>query len=146
MINDFISIFNRDLDKLTNEVVLFKLEENLWRTTGSIINPAGNLCLHLIGNLNTYIGKNMGNTGYVRDRPAEFSTKNVRREIILQKIAETKLVVSETLAKCSDDLLQKPYPENVYGYEMTHAFMLISLAAHLSWHNGQINYIRRVFE
>jgi hypothetical protein len=40
-----------------------------------ISNSAGNLCLHLIGNLNHFIGATLGNTGYVRNREQEFSSK-----------------------------------------------------------------------
>lgn len=75
MINELITIYKRDLTKLKKEINSFRLEENLWKTTGSVINPAGNLSLHLIGNLNHYIGHHLGNTGYVRDRVSEFGAK-----------------------------------------------------------------------
>lgn len=72
MLPELIKLFQRDLDTLKKEIQSFREEGDLWRTTGSIKNPAGNLCLHLVGNLNNYIGKNIGGTGYVRDRDAEF--------------------------------------------------------------------------
>ncbi len=44
--------YERDLRKLIEEINLFKDEENLWKTFGSIKNPAGNLALHIIGGSN----------------------------------------------------------------------------------------------
>ena len=60
LIETLKSIFTRDLLKLKAEIELYQKEENLWRTDKAISNSAGNLCLHLIGNLNTYIGKEIG--------------------------------------------------------------------------------------
>ena len=82
MINAFIKIYDRDLDRLKKEIELFNDENNLWRITGNVKNAAGNLCLHLVGNLNTYIGKNMGHSGYVRDRDAEFNLKDLPKKKI----------------------------------------------------------------
>jgi hypothetical protein len=115
-------------------------------TTGSIKNSAGNLCLHLVGNLNTYIGKNIGQTNYVRNRDAEFSLKNIPQQTLIQKVVETRSVVSVGLEKLTDAQLELRYPEDVMGYEMTNGYFLIHLNSHLSYHLGQINYIRRVFE
>ncbi len=78
MIKDaLIEIFERDLLKLKEEISLYKDENNLWVTEKQISNAAGNLTLHLIGNLNHFIGATLGHTGYVREREKEFSTKNI---------------------------------------------------------------------
>jgi hypothetical protein len=61
MVDELIKIYDRDLNCLKHEIAAFHQEENLWRVSGGVTNSAGNLCLHLIGNLTTYIGKNMGN-------------------------------------------------------------------------------------
>jgi len=61
-----IKIFKRDLNKLKTEINSYNNEANLWITTKDITNSAGNLCLHIVGNLNTYIGAELGNTGYIR--------------------------------------------------------------------------------
>ena len=82
-------IFNRDLLKLKTEIELYRDEKNLWRTDKAIANSAGNLCLHLVGNLNTYIGKEIGKTNYVRNRELEFSLKDVLRAELIQKIDDT---------------------------------------------------------
>ncbi len=146
MLPELIKLFQRDLDTLKKEVQLFREEGDLWRTTGTIKNPAGNLCLHLVGNLNNYIGKNIGGTGYVRDRDAEFALKNIPQDVLLKKVEETKEVVVAALAKLNPSQLEEPYVEDVFGYKMTNGFFLLHLLAHLSYHLGQVNYIRRFYE
>lgn len=146
MIDELIKIFSRDLDRLRNELQLFQHEANLWRTTGSVKNSAGNLSLHLIGNLNTYIGKNIGGSGYIRDRDAEFSLKDVSRTTLLQHIEETKATISTSLRLLTPEQLDAQYVEPVLGFEMTNSFFLVHLAAHFSYHLGQINYLRRILE
>ena len=146
MITELIKIYERDLDRLKLEIELFNDEKELWSTAGSVKNSAGNLALHLVGNLKTYIGKNLGNVSYVRNRDAEFNLKNVPKELLVQQIEETKEAVLSSLGKMNSEDLKSLYPENLFGYEMTNGFFLLHLAAHLSYHLGQINYIRRVLE
>ena len=49
--------FERDLDKLKEEINLFKNEDDIWKIKEGITNSAGNLTMHLLGNLNHFIGK-----------------------------------------------------------------------------------------
>ena len=48
-------------------------EEQFWAKPFAFGNSFGHLALHLTGNLNYYIGAQIAGTGYVRDRPLEFS-------------------------------------------------------------------------
>lgn len=140
------AIFARDLEKLASEIDSFNEEENLWETTGSVTNSAGNLCLHLIGNLNQFIGTTIGKSGYVRDREAEFNDKNIAKSKLLVMISETKQIVSHTILAVDNELMQTNYPSKVFGNEMTHEYFLIHLIGHLSYHLGQINYLRRIID
>ena len=146
MIKELITIFERDLYKLKQEVAAFQSEENLWKTTGNVTNSAGNLALHLTGNLNHYVGHLLGNTGYVRDRASEFGSKLIPSEELISGIDQVSETVTQTLRNLHEEDLSRPYPEQVFGYEMTTSFMLIHLSTHLSYHLGQINYLRRVLE
>jgi uncharacterized damage-inducible protein DinB len=146
MLNELVTLFDRDLDRLLQELNLFRDEAHLWQTTGTIKNAAGNLCLHLVGNLNNFIGKNLGNLPYTRDRDAEFSRRGVPKQNLVEMVEETKHRVHASLTSLPKEQLDKTYVENVLGYEMTTGFFLLHLAAHLSYHLGQINYIRRALE
>lgn len=141
-----LKIYERDLEKLKKEISLYGDENDLWVTKNQIANSAGNLCLHLLGNLNHFIGAVLGNTGYARNRDAEFSAKNVSREELLAEIDKLLDVVFISLQTLSDDDLKKDYPVEKNGETVTTDFMLLHLLTHLSYHLGQINYHRRLVQ
>jgi uncharacterized damage-inducible protein DinB len=140
----FMKLFARDLDKLIAEVNMYKRDGNLWRIAGDVKNSAGNLCLHIIGNLQHFIGAVIGETGYIRDREAEFSTTAVSRDILLSALLETKEIVIDSLQKLDRNKLQEIYPIDVFGEKMSYEYFMIHLIGHLNYHLGQINYIRRL--
>ncbi|WP_426481242.1 DinB family protein [Chryseobacterium sp. R2ACT005] len=140
------SLYNRDLNKLKSEIEAYQHEENLWKIDKSIANSAGNLVLHLVGNLNHFIGTHLGNTGYVRHRDLEFSLKDIPRAELIEKIEATAAMIDSVLPQLSDDDLKKEYPLVVFENSMTTDYFLIHLIAHLDYHLGQINYHRRLLD
>jgi len=140
------TIFRRELEKLKREIELYKDETRLWIIDKGIANSAGNLCLHLIGNLNTYIGKELGGTGYIRNRDLEFSQKNIPRDELQKRIDETIRVVEKALNRITDQQLEEEYPTPVFDHKMSTEFFLVHLIAHLTYHLGQINYHRRLLD
>jgi len=146
MIEIYKALFLRELEKLNKEILSFEEESNMWKVEGGISNSSGNLCLHLIGNLNTYIGQKVGGTSYIRDRPFEFAGKDVPRSELLQMIGDTKAVISTTFDGLDQDALGATYPEQVLGYEMSTGYFIVHLLSHFSYHLGQINYLRRLLE
>ncbi len=140
------TLFARDLSQLRKEIESYKNEYNIWKAEHDIKNSAGNLCTHLIGNLNTFIGREIGKTDYIRNRDLEFSIKNVPREELLEKIDKTIEVVNLSLSKLDENTLQDEFPISVFGKKSSIEFMLIHLATHLSYHLGQINYHRRLLD
>lgn len=141
-----IRLFQRDLRKLYGEVEKYTDEANIWKTEKGIANSAGNLCLHLVGNLNTYIGKEMGNSGYIRNRDQEFAQKDVPRAHLLRMIEDTIAVVTQTLEASDETRWSDQYPVLVFDKPTSTAFMLIHLASHLAYHLGQVNYHRRLID
>lgn len=146
LIETLKTIFNLDLLKLRTEIELYKKEENLWCTDKNISNSAGNLCLHLVGNLNTYIGREIGKTNYVRNRELEFSQKDVPRVELIKKIDATMVVVQDALSQLKEEELSKEYPLLVFDKKTSTEFFLVHLVAHLAYHLGQINYHRRLLD
>jgi uncharacterized damage-inducible protein DinB len=140
------SLLNRDLNKLRSEIELYNSEQKIWHIENRIANSAGNLCLHLIGNLNTYIGAVLGNTNYVRNRPMEFSMKDVPRAELIRMIDETIVTVDKSLSDISDTDLNAEYPLLVFEHKTSTGYFLIHLATHLTYHLGQINYHRRLLD
>lgn len=139
-------IFKRDLEKLKQEISLYHDEKNLWVIDKNIANSAGNLCLHLVGNLNTYIGAEIGKTGYIRNRDQEFSQKNIPQQQLIKMVEDTITVVEDGLNKVNEDDLEKEYSLLVFKEKTSTGFFLIHLAVHLDYHLGQINYHRRLLD
>jgi uncharacterized damage-inducible protein DinB len=146
MIETLSKLFLRDLEKLKTEISSYKDETKIWVISGEVKNSAGNLCLHLCGNLQHFVGAVLGNSGYVRKRDEEFNKKNVPIRELVAEIELTIKVVQKTLQELKEEGLQKTYPINVFGYEMTTEYLLTDMAAHLTYHLGQINYHRRLLD
>lgn len=143
-IETFQSILIRDLDKLAEEIGKYEPEENIWKTSGGISNSAGNLCLHLCGNLRHFIGATLGGDGYVRNRDQEFASKNIPKEKLLEEIAATRRAVGSAFLNLDESKLKENYPLDVFGTAHTVEYFLTHLIAHLNYHLGQVNYHRRL--
>jgi hypothetical protein len=141
-----IEIFERDLNKLVTEINLYKDEDNLWLLKEGISNTAGNLTLHLIGNLSHFIGATLGHSGYVRYRNDEFTLKNIPRTDLITNIENCSVIIKNTLNKLSEQDFENDFPLEVFGKSTTTAFMLLHLTTHLTYHLGQINYHRRLLD
>jgi uncharacterized damage-inducible protein DinB len=139
-----IQLFERDLNRVIDELNAYETESDIWRIEGNIANSAGNLALHLVGNLNTYIGKEIGKTGYVRNRELEFSLKDVPRAELVSRLQATIQVIKDALAGVSDEELRAEYPILVFSELTTTEYLLVHLTTHLGYHLGQINYHRRL--
>src|SRR6185369_17288719 len=122
-----IELYERDLGKLKTEIEQYSDEADLWKTSEGISNSAGNLCLHLAGNLKHFFGAVLGGSGYVRDRDAEFANRNIARSEMLADIDATLDVVRSTLAGMTENDLDKPYPIEVFGHPMTTGYFLVHL-------------------
>ncbi len=141
-----LALYTRDLDKLAEELRLYSSEETVWKVSTGITNSAGNLCLHLCGNLQLFIGTILGNSDYKRNREAEFSSKDIPRKELLSEIERTKSSLTKALATLTPDQLHGQYAVNVFGKPMTTIYFLMHLATHLGYHLGQVNYHRRLGE
>lgn len=139
-------LFKKDLNQLKVEMEAYNEEKNLWLTSDGISNCGGNLCLHLIGNLRAFIGAELGNSGYVRQRELEFSQKDVPRITLIEQVESTARLVDSTLEKLTEEDLSKQYPLIILKEPMTTGFFLMYLTTHLAYHLGQINYHRRLLD
>jgi hypothetical protein len=138
--DSFAHIFEKDLKRLKDELSLYPDESLLWQVKPGVTNSGGNLALHLLGNLNHFIGALIGGNGYVRNREAEFGFKNVPRKQLLADIEKTIDVVKESFGKMKEADMHKEFPERKGTIESN----LVHFVAHFNYHLGQINYHRRI--
>jgi hypothetical protein len=136
----------RDLEKLKAELKLYHHEPNIWLVDKQIANTAGNLCLHLIGNLNAYIGAELGKTGYIRNRPLEFSSGPILRVELVNEIDETARMIASTFDELNEQQMADDYPQVVLDGKVSTGYFLTHLTVHLSYHLGQVNYHRRLLD
>lgn len=144
IIETLSEFFERDLLKLNEELASYSDEKAIWKIEGDIRNTAGNLALHLVGNINHFIGAVLGKTGYIREREREFSDSGVPRIKLIQDIDATIVMVKTTLSRMDDSALYQNYPIEKHGKTVTVEHMLLHLLAHLNYHIGQLNYHRRL--
>jgi hypothetical protein len=147
MLNSILAtLYERDLRKLIEEVNLFKNEEDLWRIQGSVKNSAGNLVLHISGGLNHFVGATLAQTRYVRDRDREFSRKGVERKDLVAQLENLIPLINDTLNALTQQQMEAEFPI-FFDYAGTStSYVLVRLLAHLGYHLGQVNYLRRILE
>ena len=137
-------LFRRDLTRLLQQVRAFPDEATLWKTAPAIANSAGNLMLHLEGNLCEYIGRRLGGVPYHRQRDLEFATKTLPAGDLARRLEAILELVPRVVSTLSREDLEAPYPEDALGAPSTPQQVLISMHGHLNYHLGQIDYLRRV--
>jgi hypothetical protein len=134
----------RELDGFSREISLFPDDESLWKTVPGITNSAGNLCLHVAGNLRYFVGKVLGGESYVRDRDAEFGRRSGTRGELLSEIRKTIEAVQRVLAEFPEERLTEDFPDVVMGSRMRTDLFLLHLCVHAGFHLGQAGYVRRM--
>ena len=116
---DFGLIFERELDRLANEIAAYESDDDLWTTMGAQKNAAGTLAIHTAGALLHFIGAGLGDTGYVRDRDREFAERDLSRDEVVQRIRSCRDVVVPILAGLEGEALATvydgPMPERLRG-------------------------------
>jgi Protein of unknown function (DUF1572) len=140
------ALYERELNAVMKEINSFKNDENIWNTLPGISNSAGNLTLHLIGNLNHFIGATLANTEYIRNRELEFSSKNISKEILMKDLQSTINIINTSLPNLNEEHLNADFPLQLNNTTYSTHQMLHHLLSHLSYHLGQINYLRRFLE
>ena len=144
--NELTDMYERDIRRFIEELGLFTSEENVWKTTGSIKNPAGNLALHIVGGLNHHIGATLAGTGYIRDRDREFSDKGISRNLLVEELRKLIPLISQTIIPLTPEQLNSPFPKFFDKESASTSYVLTQLLLHLNYHLGQVNYLRRALE
>lgn len=138
------AILDRDLGAVARQVEAYADEQDLWRLPPGLPNCGGTLALHLAGNIQHYLGARLGDTGYLRNRPAEFSARDLPRSALLREIAAAREAVRAAAARVDAERLTDDFPETVGGVRIPTGHYLIHLVAHFAYHLGQLDYHRRL--
>jgi Protein of unknown function (DUF1572) len=138
------ALFYRDLTRLIQELQAFPTDEILWRGAPGVKNSAGNLVLHLEGNLREFIGRQLGGVAYSRTRDLEFALSGLSRDDLVDRMEQVRELVAKVVAQLSDSDLSATHPERVLEIACSSHDLLVHLHGHLNFHLGQIDYLRRI--
>ena len=141
---DYARFFGRELATVRDQLLAYPDAASIWALPAGLPNSAGTLALHIAGNLRWFIGAQLGGSGYVRDREAEFSQRNVDRDTLVRQVEAASDEVTRALAMLDDTRLEQPYPQEVGGVRLPTGRFIGHLAVHLGYHLGQLDYHRRI--
>ena len=141
---ELAALFRRDLTRLLQEITAFPDASTLWATMEGVTNSAGNLALHLEGNLREYVGRQLGQIPYVRQRESEFHATGLPLSDLITRLEALREVIPPVVARLSSAALDALCPEVVLAVPLSTRQFLLHLLGHLNYHLGQIDYLRRV--
>lgn len=142
--NSLAPLFRRDLTRLGQQIDALPNDDALWQTLPGVTNAAGNLVLHIEGNLREYVGRQLGKLPYRRNRELEFSLQGMSRSELGARIGELRLSIPSVIEGITLEQMEMEYPEVVLGVAVSTQQFLIHLYGHLNWHLGQVDYLRRI--
>ena len=117
-------------------------EDDIWWRPNAASNSAGNLVLHLTGNIRQWIGSGLGGAPDIRNRDREFQEEGpVPRRTLLALLSKEVRATCCLLAALSG-----PELENVYfvqGFRVTGLQAVAHVVEHFAYHCGQIIYLTK---
>jgi len=117
-------------------------DEQIWTRPYPYGNSIGHLLLHLTGNLSYYIAGEIGGSGYVRNRPLEFTdTSRAPKAVLLKIFQGTIEMVIAVIKKQSEQDWFAAYTAKGFEDCGDRFTAFLRCAAHLSHHTGQIIYL-----
>jgi len=117
-------------------------EHELWSKPVQPGNSVGHLILHLTGNLNHYVGAQLGGTGYVRDREREFREEQpLAKAALLGNLDAAVTIFRRVVEGLSAQRLAAEHPHAASGSALK---TLVHVVAHFALHRGQMTYLARL--
>lgn len=138
-----LQVMIRELEGMKREILAYQDEADIWRSVPGLPNAAGTIALHVAGNLQHFVGAQLGMSDYIRDREAEFSRRDVSAAGIVEELDQTIGAVKAAFLGLEEDAMDGMFPLEIAGVRPTSGEFLIHLVAHLAYHLGQIDYHRR---
>jgi hypothetical protein len=140
---EIATLYRRDLPRLVHQLEALD-DTQLWAVVPGVTNAAGNLMLHLNGNLREFIGRQIGGVAYTRDRAREFAARDVPRGELAAELTGLAALIPSVLDAVTAERWDEMFPDQVLpGGPITNRQFVIHLYGHLNYHLGQIDYLRR---
>lgn len=134
----------RDIASVERELDLYPDEESIWKNLPGLPNSGGNLILHLAGGTQYFFGSALASTGYLRNREAEFSKKDIPRSDLTKELHDARQAVLAGFATMTEEKLEQPFPARITDTDLSARLTILQLVTHLAYHLGQLDYHRRM--
>ena len=121
-------------------------DEQFWHNPYPYGNSFGNLVLHLTGNLNEYVGRQIAGTDYVRDREREFAEadKFPKEDVLAAFDQAVEMVLSVLEIQTAESLSGKPHDSDGEHFSNRSRFgVFLHCVSHLNHHVGQMIYLEK---
>src|SRR6266481_7793662 len=118
-------------------------DEQVWWRPNEASNSVGNLLLHLNGNVRQWLVSSFRQLDDARNRPAEFSERQlIPASALVAKLGTTLTEASDVLASLTEaDLLMTLQTQ---GYTVSGLQAVYQVVEHFGMHYGQILYITKM--
>jgi hypothetical protein len=131
-----------ELHDSVRQVATGLTDAELWTRPLEPGNSIGHLVLHLTGNLNYYVGAQLGGSGYVRDRDREFTEAALPpRATLLANFDAAAATFRRVVGGLSAEQLAGSHPEPRLSPLLKG---LVHLVSHFALHRGQMSYLARL--
>lgn len=141
--SETLASYYEEVRDRVHELVAPLSTEQLWHNPYSYGNSIGHLLLHITGNLSHYVGARIAGTGYVRNRPLEFTDGSRRpKEDVLAAFDRAIDMVVATIRKQSAEDWVAPYSDPTTP-DRNRFSVIQRMAAHAYHHVGQMIYLSR---
>lgn len=144
LLNELKTFLMRDLDAVARELDLYPDDSSVWQSVPGLPNSGGTLILHLSGGTQHFFGATLADTGYLRNREAEFSRRDVPRSELRAEVAAAQGAVEAAFSHLTEDRLEQPFPVRIGDAQLSTRLTILQLMTHLAYHLGQLDYHRRI--
>ena len=144
---DFVEVSQNSLSKQylpRIEKCLRRLsEDEIWWRPNPSSNSAGNLVLHLCGNVRQWIISGLGSAEDLRERDLEFAEHGpIPRDRLIAELRRTVREACRVLGRMRESSLTKRY--EIQGFRVSGLYAAFHVVEHFSHHAGQIIYITKL--
>jgi uncharacterized damage-inducible protein DinB len=118
-------------------------EKEIWWRPNDASNGAGNIVLHLCGNIRQWIISGLGRAPDVRERDKEFSERGpLPRRALISQLRRTVQEACEVMDRVPLKTLSQEF--SIQGYRVSGLVAIAHVYEHFAYHTGQIIYLTKL--
>jgi hypothetical protein len=118
-------------------------EREIWWRPNAVSNSAGNLVLHLSGNVRQWIVSGLGDAQDHRDRDREFTERGpIPRRVLIPLIRKTVDEACSVLDRLSENSLIRIH--SIQGFRVPGMYAVSQVVGHFAYHTGQIIFVTKL--